>query len=139
MALITDDLALQDEAARRWLGCRALPIEEPLRGVLVTPHEIEADPDTASRRGAIALADAIEADLVALSSERPGHTYLWIEASSNGERVGYYGYVVQDGHRTQPLDGTRGDGTLSRLLQPLGVELNLNEHFEPFTRGFLEI
>jgi len=139
LALITDDLALLDEAPSRWLGCRALPIEEPLRGVLVTTAGPVDGGGAEATRQAITLADAIEADLAGLSNGRPGHTYVWVEASSNGERVGYYGYVVQQGHRTQALDGTRGDGTLSRLLQPLDVELNLNEHFEPFTRGFLEI
>lgn len=113
--------AVLDPVLKKWPGLIGRTVREPFVGIATrTPDLSRAESDEqAEQLNELAL--AIRGGLVEFSREHPGSPFLYLSADCAGGACIYEGFACRDGRTLLEAKGTRGDGTLSRLVAPLGV------------------
>jgi hypothetical protein len=125
------------EAAKQcWPGASVRRIHTPFEGVgLRLP---EADPiDPLQYQMVVEFAE----EFPAWTTNFPDLTFVYIHAECWGGDCNYLGYVCRNGIKIaeetlEEDDSISRRGALTRLLAPLGVNLEENEYFVPFTRYY---
>jgi hypothetical protein len=124
-----DTSALLADAKQQWSQARVRTIGEPFCGVGVGLILSQYEPLASD---AAALKDAYQR-FVAWTATYPKITFVWINACCIPVGCAYRGSVVRNGRERR---AEKGDRALARLVKHLGVRLDSDEYFEPFTRGY---
>ncbi len=129
------DKALMKEASKRWPEAKCKAIEGPFKGMAIaSPYINKADTEEEYEKANDVGYD-LEENLPEFSKQYPETVFVFVEVDCTGGTCLYKGYVCKNG---ETIAKEKGKGALKPLINHLGIELNGEQFFEPFKRGFFE-
>ena len=127
-------------ARQKWKGCLARYVDKPFSGVaFADPGADRCYPlvfNTARQEEHERIAKSMRDDLLSWSEKFSSTIFVFIQVDCFGGVCEYEGFVVHNGIN---LCMHEGKDALKKLLAYLDVDIDDNENFEPFTRGFFHI
>jgi hypothetical protein len=118
---------LREQLARSWPRASVISIEKPLAalGVRFGPEFYQPSNED--------IPEIVSGQVSRVSAENPAARFLLLRTECWGGDCAYWGHVLRDG---MTIYEARGDDALRRLVLHLGVDIGVDEVFEPLRRDF---
>lgn len=128
---------LAEAAMQKWpeLSVKKIYDPAPLVGMrlpefVVLPQQVQWESDY---EAFLEREDTIKEEVMAWSRELAGVPFIFILVECFGGLCDNEGFVFRDGEKGEEIAGEKAT---TRLMRHLGVWLDEDEFFRPFTRGF---
>ena len=139
--LVTLDPRAAEVALETWPFCQLKHEEQQFNGyILRCPDEGDlhpADGDAGWER-VLDKADQVRSGLAALSNRFPESWFVYVEVECFGGSCQNTGAQYLAGSVVATFEAGEAEADLATILSPLGIQLDEDQHFRPFTRGYFE-
>ncbi len=139
--LVTLDPRVAEVALANWPFCQLKREDQQFSGyILRCPDEDDLHPTDgdAEWERVIDQADQVRASLPALSNRFPESWLIYVEVECFGGTCQNTGVQYLAGSAAATFEAGEAEADLATILSPLGIQLDEDQHFRPFTRGYFE-
>jgi hypothetical protein len=139
--IVTLDPRAAEVALENWPFCQLKHEEQQFNGfILRCPDEDDLHPTDGDAEWERVLdqANQVRSGLPALSNRFPESWLIYVEVECFGGACQHTGAQYLAGSVAATFEAGEGEVDLARILLPLGIKFDEDQHFRPLMRGYFE-